>query len=302
MSEVGEGLVIQDLEAAKKNRERIEVERRKEQKDRVPATTPQLAGNRVKPVTMPTPVEIEVARPAPSAVVEPAPEVGGKPTSTRGTYKKGKYLDEHREELLADRLSIGLRATLKKWDIASSSYRYAEKRWRAEGYTIPTIQGVEGHRGGVHEHKPKEAKPEEVKEEGQVSTPLAETLIVPETGGVQDKPKNEGRASDLFKRDLSELKDNKIKSFTQEYRDLVFQYAKPELKEDAYYEVLFNNVTLEERSEMMSQWVKHLKTLPDCQHNRGAILVLETLRELYAHIDGMDPKENKEGDELEPTA
>lgn len=155
-------MVTDDLEAARKNRERIEAFRRKEQEGRKPVTTNRISTPRNPTESSEAPKEMEN-----HATPKPA---------TRGVYKKGKYLDEHRDEILADRLALGLRSTLKKWTIGSSTWRYTEKRWVEEGYTIANIKGSEEHRGGIHEHKEKEIKIEGVE---QVS-PLAETPIVTE--------------------------------------------------------------------------------------------------------------------------
>ncbi len=181
----------EDFEVAKRNRERIaelhlkeaagEKPERSQRQEPIPLPIPKSAI--VPKKTEPTPLESyepgvtrdeffsdleQVVKP----VKEKPPE-----GNTRGVYKKGKYLDEHRDEILADRLTIGLRSTLKKWAISSSTWRYIEKRWIREGYKIANIQGAEGHRGGVHEHKEKVIPIEEIK---QVSSSLGETHIVPE--------------------------------------------------------------------------------------------------------------------------
>ena len=54
--------------------------------------------------------------------------------------KESKYLDENREEILADRVSIGHGKALEKWNISTNVWVYTARRWKMAGYDIPDLR------------------------------------------------------------------------------------------------------------------------------------------------------------------
>jgi len=66
------------------------------------------------------------------------PKMGAK----RGLYAIGKYLDKHRDEILADRLANGQAAMLLNWRIPYSTWHHTSTRWRKEGVKVPDLRGV----------------------------------------------------------------------------------------------------------------------------------------------------------------
>ena len=154
--------MVNDLEAARKNRERIEKDRSDEQHGKEVAS--RLSRKRPS-YELPHPSgaleEVKQSLPLPpnpelGVAVTAVPSEEKKPTKTRlGPYRKGKLLDQHREEILANRLSIGVRATALKWGLDKSSLYSLIRRWRDEGSDIPDLRGTAGHLGGFPAHKPK---------------------------------------------------------------------------------------------------------------------------------------------------
>lgn len=111
------------------------------------------------------------------------------------------------------------------------------------------------------------------------------------------KPMGVGTPSMQLNFALGLLRKDSIKAFTQDYEQRVSQYGK-DSNFDAYMEALIERNDLLSISKMLKHWIKYLEALRDCQHTRGAIMVLHTLDGLCLFIEGMRPSEVESDIEL----
>lgn len=100
-----------------------------------------------------------------------------------------------------------------------------------------------------------------------------------------------GKPSVIVDYGLDILKQDTISIFEAEFKKRSEQYHWPESDADAYLEVRFELTSMENLSKVLLRWDRYLCELPDCQHKRGASLVLQKLASLCRAIDNLKPTE-----------
>ncbi len=82
------------------------------------------------------------------------------------------YFDQHRDEILADRLSIGQGRTLTKWKIPHADWTEIKCRWREEGIVVPDLRSAFGQlrstkaKAEVAKMQKKDTSPKELEQYG----------------------------------------------------------------------------------------------------------------------------------------
>lgn len=75
-----------------------------------------------------------------SQISEPLPLKRNKNTKQEPQTRVYTYFDQHRDEILADRLSIGHGKTLTKWNISLAIWMELKPRWVKEGVVIEDLR------------------------------------------------------------------------------------------------------------------------------------------------------------------
>lgn len=120
--------------------------------------------------------------------------------------------------------------------------------------------------------------------------PIKEESASPEIKpSLGDLPKD-ARPSDHFVYALSFLREDTAKAFKTAFGKRLSEYGnRTEVAYYAYLEVLIERSQLENIRKELLHWREYLTALPDCQHLRGARMVLFALEELCTEISRMAP-------------
>jgi hypothetical protein len=73
--------------------------------------------------------EKEKEKPAEGSPDKPRPKYKRKATTRIGNFKRHRYYEEHRAEIIQDLLHLGRKQAIEKWGIPRSSLLYLESRW-----------------------------------------------------------------------------------------------------------------------------------------------------------------------------
>jgi predicted Zn-ribbon and HTH transcriptional regulator len=187
------------------------------------------------------------------------------------------YYQENREAILKDLAELGEAKTVKRWKISRGTLSKLSKQ------AISRDEHMNWERaepGDEHIDKERIQKPLGDYEPGCTEEEFFSFLkkTCRPVSEVQRKS-----PSEMLAYGLGLLKDNTVRAFKS-------TLAKPHME---YYEVLVEVTDPVGLGKLLSNWDEYVQTLPNCQHTRGARLVLRALMDLWKAIEKMKPSEKE---------